>query len=527
VIFRAELYADFEESGPPHFYRWKASDIEKSSQGSSNRPNSKTFFSPTHSKNINETSVGRNKAVPDFLNPDCSIKHYLKECSLTFPSRKDELFAELAARRKKNGEQRMTRRDVNTSMTPTPRATAKFGSPTEGNGAKALRSLKPSPACRLKACFQSQVDCIALPDSGADDNVIPRSLVRSLEEQGVFVPIRNLQTPLHIEVAFQGPGLSAEVRQQAQLNVELSLPAGPLCLRNCKWLIVEQEMDEVLLGRQLLEALVSTPRYIFHLRELVSTTWIVPVSPLRRQEESSRACCSAKRSRRQNSALFQISLSSECVLWRHHRCQRPPGQRACLQTRPQIALLQSGWTKPKIPSHMVSKMSTRSTFLKLLDMPKPSDGEDVSIMLEGMISQAKINGLPSELMPAMRELLKDFSDIWSISLTAGPPAKLPPLVINLKTDAIPVRVRLRRYSQEQREFLSRFVAQLEASSMVYRNPRAAWCAAPLLVPKKGTAQFLFTVDLRPVNKQTVPISWPMPHVESELSRLHGSNYFIH
>jgi RNase H-like domain found in reverse transcriptase/Reverse transcriptase (RNA-dependent DNA polymerase)/Integrase zinc binding domain/Integrase core domain len=33
------------------------------------------------------------------------------------------------------------------------------------------------------------------------------------------------------------------------------------------------------------------------------------------------------------------------------------------------------------------------------------------------------------------------------------------------------------------------------------------------------------VDLRPVNKQTVPISWPMPHVESELSRLHGSNYF--
>jgi hypothetical protein len=158
-------------------------------------------------------------------------------------------------------------------------------------------------------------------------------------------------------------------------------------------------------------------------------------------------------------------------------------------------------------------------------MPKPSDSEDVLTMLEGKIDQAKNNGLPPEHMPAIRELLKDFSDIWSLSLTAGPLEKLPPLVIDLKADAIPVLVRLRRYSQEQKEFLSRFVAQLEACSMIYRNPRAAWCAAPLLVPKQGTAQFRFTVDLRPVNKQTAPISWPMPHVESELSRLHGSKYF--
>jgi hypothetical protein len=182
VIFRAELYADFEESGPPHSTGGKLPTlIEKPSQGSSNRPNSKTIFSPTNAKNISETSAGRNKAAPDCLNPDCSLKHYLKECSLTSPSRKDELFAELYARLKKNGGQRMTRRDINTSMTPTPRATANFGSPTEGNGAKALRSLKPSPAGPLKACFQSKVDCIALPESGADDNIIPRSLVRSLE----------------------------------------------------------------------------------------------------------------------------------------------------------------------------------------------------------------------------------------------------------------------------------------------------------------------------------------------------------
>jgi Reverse transcriptase (RNA-dependent DNA polymerase) len=100
-----------------------------------------------------------------------------------------------------------------------------------------------------------------------------------------------------------------------------------------------------------------------------------------------------------------------------------------------------------------------------------------------------------------------------------------PLLIALQPDAIPVRVRLRRYSPEQRLFLARFVAKLEEASMVYRNPRAAWCSAPLLVPKPGPAKLRFTVDLRPVNKQTVPNSWPIPHVESEVSRLYGSNYF--
>jgi hypothetical protein len=49
------------------------------------------------------------------------------------------------------------------------------------------------------------------------------------------------------------------------------------------------------------------------------------------------------------------------------------------------------------------------------------------------------------------------------------------------------------------------------------------CPAPC--PKAGASKFRFTVDLRPVNKHNLPNSWPMPHVESEVSRLHCSNYF--
>jgi hypothetical protein len=45
------------------------------------------------------------------------------------------------------------------------------------------------------------------------------------------------------------------VTQQAQLTVELKLPAGPLRLRNVPWLVAELAMEEVLLGRPLLKEL--------------------------------------------------------------------------------------------------------------------------------------------------------------------------------------------------------------------------------------------------------------------------------
>jgi hypothetical protein len=93
--------------------------------------------------------------------------------------------------------------------------------------------------------------------------------------------------------------------------------------------------------------------------------------------------------------------------------------------------------------------------------------------------------MPSQDVPTLRHLLDEFTDIWCTSLQAGPPATLPPLVIRLKPDAVPVRVRLRRYSQDQHDFLLLFVKTLEEAGIVYINPSAAWCSAPLLVPKPG------------------------------------------
>lgn len=60
--------------------------------------------------------------------------------------------------------------------------------------------------------------------------------------------------------------------------------------------------------------------------------------------------------------------------------------------------------------------------------------------------------------------------VYRTSFSAGPPAKVEPLKIDLVADGKPVRVRLCIYSQEQREFLATFVYLLVAAGMAYFNP---------------------------------------------------------
>ncbi|ETV90029.1 hypothetical protein H310_15137, partial [Aphanomyces invadans] len=57
------------------------------------------------------------------------------------------------------------------------------------------------------------------------------------------------------------------------------------------------------------------------------------------------------------------------------------------------------------------------------------------------------------------------------------------------------------------------VAELVSAGLCYRNPRAKWCSAPLIVKKPDANDFHMTVDVRPVNAPTERIIWPMPMLE--------------
>lgn len=137
--------------------------------------------------------------------------------------------------------------------------------------------------------------------------------------------------------------------------------------------------------------------------------------------------------------------------------------------------------------------------LSLLDSPNSAQPNEVEDEVSQIVQVAVSNGLRAEKVMNLKKIVTDHSDIFRTSLSSGPAADVDPLRIGLFPDAKLVKVRLRNYTQNQRNFLSDFVQKLVSFRMAYPNPSSPWSCAPLLVPKAGPSKFRFTVDLRPVN----------------------------
>lgn len=149
----------------------------------------------------------------------------------------------------------------------------------------------------------------------------------------------------------------------------------------------------------------------------------------------------------------------------------------------------------------------------LLDPVDNEQEEEINLVAQHIFKSAREEGIGEAHADALQNTVLQHMDIFQVGLSAGPPAKLPPLKIELLPETRPVQDRLRNYSQEQRDFLATFVSKLLECGMVYSNPTSKWACAPLIVLKFGPSQFRFTVDLRPVNKFTLPHQYPMPNIE--------------
>lgn len=134
------------------------------------------------------------------------------------------------------------------------------------------------------------------------------------------------------------------------------------------------------------------------------------------------------------------------------------------------------------------------------------------------------NGLADVYQSNLKSILRDSIDIFRTSFSSGPPAKLPPLEIELTQDAQPVKVRLRKYSQEQKEFMRMFVNDLVHHGLAYPNPRSKWACAPRLV-LTPRALFRFCMDIRPFNVFTIKHHFPMPNLEIKLTSLRHAKCF--
>lgn len=97
--------------------------------------------------------------------------------------------------------------------------------------------------------------------------------------------------------------------------------------------------------------------------------------------------------------------------------------------------------------------------------------------------------------------------------------------IMLITSIKPVQAKLRRYSNEQRKILSRYIIQKRKMGFHLPSAQASRVAALLLVSKASPSIIRTITDLGPFKAATITEIWPIPDIEAELSYLSKSQYF--
>jgi len=126
--------------------------------------------------------------------------------------------------------------------------------------------------------------------------------------------------------------------------------------------------------------------------------------------------------------------------------------------------------------------------------------------LENMVLKAS-RGLGVMQGKALRCLVFEFKDICRVRLSADGPAKVTPLKVHLKPDAVPRGTKARRYVPKHLNFMRKQIKLLEEMGYIPRNLHSRWSSPVLIVPKlKLPDEFRMTVDTRYPTSQLVAIA---------------------
>jgi hypothetical protein len=108
-------------------------------------------------------------------------------------------------------------------------------------------------------------------------------------------------------------------------------------------------------------------------------------------------------------------------------------------------------------------------------------------------------------------LRQKYSHAWNAKYDLQKPAALPPMVIKLKPEATPARIRRKyRWTTDQRQFLRKLLRKLVNVGIISRV-NSEWCCPVVLVIKPDKTWRL-CVDPSALNKATVPMVWEIPRV---------------
>lgn len=331
------------------------------------------------------------------------------------------------------------------------------------------------------ATFADTIEALVLADNGSDDNLLPPDMLKKLLQCKPDLKVTLLDNPIEYSMAVDAQTKSGVAKvvcdRTVKADVHLRIRHGStLLLRNVEWAVSKQDAKHVLIGRPLLEALGLDMKNILE-AACDRNNGIINVPDILPDQITPKPGTLAKFIR--DSGVFHCQNGDD------------------------------GYDEDE------------SIYIDLGE-DKPGEVED---MLGKRVEESAAAGLSTSGQEDLKTLLMEFEDIFRVRLGKTPPARVEPMKVKLKLGARPTIAKARRYKADQRNFLNKYMEELERMGFVVKNNAAQWASAPLLVPKESKARFRMTVDLRGVNAATEPISWPMPHIDSEVYDFSGSDCF--
>lgn len=226
-----ENSSDDDEPPVPKLKRKTKSKLRDTESRKKQKANSEI-----HNKEVGKAPDAR-PSPPKCLNEDCPELHWLKDCKNTPKEKKNQLYREYREAKKRK---------------------VSF----EG----AVKHLKHTNVTEHSALFTATfahgaVDAVVLADQGADSNFIPSSIFEALRKADGNLKFSKLDAPKK----FCGVNKQTLItcRATVKASIELRIRHGTkLLLRNLVWFVTNEDIDQAIIGRPVLDAIGCDNRKI-------------------------------------------------------------------------------------------------------------------------------------------------------------------------------------------------------------------------------------------------------------------------
>ena len=341
--------------------------------------------------------------------------------------------------------------------------------------AKAMADIDATDEVRV-SFLKGDIEAIAIADTGADASILPLAIYEKIMSSKLCISTQILPSTVFFSLADPNADpLPCSRKVVVSISIEVR-HAAKLHLKNVSWYVADKNINHVILG---------------------------------------------------NNVLKVLGMDSRSML-----------KAAMDRLGPEVDLSSTELPKSGKISALIRDRNDSLFYSKTPELGDESDedfagldfGDDewkeIRAVIETQIEKASANGLSKIGMERLWTEIERHKRIFRLRLGSGPPSKLPPMKINLKNGAVPVKVKARRYAPKHRDFINSYIEKLLQFGFLEERKNATWQSAPLLVLKPGkTDEYRMTIDLRPVNASTEKECWPLPHIDSEVADFDGSECF--